>query len=292
MVTKNFLKSWHKKSGMKCKGCKEKAVARNGKYCRVCYEHVVYQERQKKASMPCCKCGEDMKVSLSKRTYYKNKGGPTCRSCRSKISSATMIETRKRESTKEKTERGRKANKNRKDPHKAVEKQWESIRKDKKKYKQICEKRTKDLTNMWKNMDDDERSRRVAALFSSHHKGRSKCNEKLKQAMIDNGLYDGFVSEEVFHGFIPYEINHDKKIIVELFGNVYHCNPKRFNDPTLFVKTIGRTVGEQWVRDKRRLACFYKHGYKTIIVWEEDFLNNPTKVIERIKKDVHGGEAY
>ena len=51
-------------------------------------------------------------------------------------------------------------------------------------------------------------------------------------------------------------------------------------------KAIDRTVGEQWQRDKMRIAVFAKHGYKTIIVWEREFRNSPDKTIERVKKEL------
>jgi len=101
-----------------------------------------------------------------------------------------------------------------------------------------------------------------------------------------NRLYDGFISEEPFHGFIPDEINHNLKIIIEVFGDLYHCNPLKYTEPNLYVRAIQRTVGEQWKRDRIRLACFYKHGYTVIIVWEKDIYNNINKQIERIKNEI------
>jgi G:T-mismatch repair DNA endonuclease (very short patch repair protein) len=104
----------------------------------------------------------------------------------------------------------------------------------------------------------------------------------MKKAMVDAGL-DGFDSEQPFHGFIPDEINHSKKIIVEFFGDFYHCNPKKYSDPKLFMSAIERTVGEQWERDRKRISRFSKHGYTTIIIWENDFKEDPIKQISRIK---------
>ena len=103
--------------------------------------------------------------------------------------------------------------------------------------------------------------------------------------MIKNGIL-GFQSEEAFHGFFPDEINHVLKIIVELYGEFYHCNPKKYKDPDIFMKGIGRTVGEQWARDRKRLGVFYKHGYTVVIVWENDFRKNPQNEIRRIQDEI------
>jgi very-short-patch-repair endonuclease len=104
--------------------------------------------------------------------------------------------------------------------------------------------------------------------------------------MLENGLYDGFSSEEIFHGFVVDEINHGLKIIVEMFGDLYHCNPRKYKDSSLYINVIQRTVEEQWLRDRRRFACFNSHGYTTIVIWEYDFRRNSKTQIERIKNEI------
>jgi G:T-mismatch repair DNA endonuclease (very short patch repair protein) len=73
-------------------------------------------------------------------------------------------------------------------------------------------------------------------------------------------------------------------VIVEYYGDVYHCNPRRFKDESEYCPIIRRTVGEQWKRDRKRLACFTKrHGYDVVIVWESDWNKNPEKELDRIR---------
>ena len=79
---------------------------------------------------------------------------------------------------------------------------------------------------------------------------------------------------------------HATRIVVELFGDLYHCNPWMFSNSEVYVPAIQRTVAEQWKRDERKIACFKKHGYKVVVVWEYDFRRNPEKEIERIKNEV------
>ena len=90
----------------------------------------------------------------------------------------------------------------------------------------------------------------------------------------------------MFHGYVPDEINHDLKIIVEFFGDAYHCNPKLYKDENQFVNLIKRTVGEQWSRDRKRLGVFYKCGYSVVVVWSRDFNNSPKRELERIKDEI------
>ena len=142
------------------------------------------------------------------------------------------------------------------------------------------------MKKVWENYDETRKNHILTKLLDSHGKSRSIGSENLKKKLIENNLYDGFVSEEIFHGYFPDEINHELKIIIEYYGDIYHCNPKRYKNPSEWVSAIERTVQEQWDRDRKRLGVFYKHGYTVVIVWEKDFHVNPQKQIERIKNEI------
>ena len=53
--------------------------------------------------------------------------------------------------------------------------------------------------------------------------------------------------------------------------------------PDKWFTWIKRTVGEQWKRDQRRLACFYRLGYTVVIVWQTDWDRDKETAIERIQ---------
>lgn len=93
-------------------------------------------------------------------------------------------------------------------------------------------------------------------------------------------------NEEVFHGFVPDEINHKLKLIIEVFGDVYHCNPKKYSNPDVFVNAIQRTVGEQWKRDEIKIAAYKRNGYDVLIVWESDIRKHLTETIEKVKVEI------
>jgi G:T-mismatch repair DNA endonuclease (very short patch repair protein) len=164
-----------------------------------------------------------------------------------------------------------------------VVKQWKSIKSNPELYSKLVKNRSEKMKSVWNNYSEEEKDRRIRNSYTSYKRWRSKPSDDLKQMMIDNGLYYVFSSEELFHGFIPDEINHDLKIIVEMFGDIYHCNPKKYTDPLQRINTIDRTVGEQWIRDKKRFTCFKKYGYETIVVWDSDFKKNPINELKRIR---------
>jgi G:T-mismatch repair DNA endonuclease (very short patch repair protein) len=172
------------------------------------------------------------------------------------------------------------------DVSETVRKQWDTIRADPEKW-QRAKGRLKGLSvNQWETISDEDRNRRIKAFMGTHGKPRSKGNDDLKRMMREAGIYDGFVSEEMFKGFIPDEINHGLRIVVEYYGDIYHCNPMRYKDPNQYVAAIRRTVGEQWKRDRRRLGVFYRYGYSVVIVWEKDFHRDPKRELERIRHEV------
>lgn len=223
-------------------------------YCGECQKKPIH-----KAVCPKCGATRMMQYQSVKRAG----GGGLCFSCRGKLA--------RMQSTPEGRSRG-------------VRKQWEGFRKDKERYSEICRLHSIRSKKMWANRGEKEKNRIIKALTKKI--SRSKVSNEFKRLLIRNGLYGGFKSEVIFHGFIPDETNNRLKIIIEFYGDIFHCNPLRYKDKGLFVRAIGRTVGEQWNRDRRRLACFYKHGYTVIIVWEKDYRSNKKLVIERIRNEI------
>jgi len=274
-----------------CRKCGQKAnigagsvgirTKEGGPYCSKCWD----KYKQQLVNIPCKQCKQYTLVKRLYLKYYENKGGKLCEECENKIHSLSMKKTMSAMSPEQRTKNSKYAS-SCADKHLGVQRQWDNIRSDPKKYKEICERRKKRSKDNWERMTDETKKKIISGMVNAHGKSRSKISEQLKQDLIKLNIYDGFVSEEVFHGFVPDEINHKIKIIIEFFGDLYHCNPKRYKNPDLYIKAIQRTVQEQWDRDRRRLACFYKHGYSVIIIWEYNYKKNPKKQLDRIKDEI------
>lgn len=236
----------------------------------------------------CKRCRNEMIGVKTREKIYKKEGGGTCKDCLKKQSSDILKKIRSVQSKEEasfwaKYARSKVTSESLSN---GVKKQWETFRSDPKKYKEICYARSKRMEKVWKNYSDEQKNFIVKSLCDSNNCGRSKVSDELKQSLINNGLYNGFESEQIFHGFVPDEINHDLKIIIEVFGDLYHCNPRKYKNPNVFVNAIKRTVGEQWKRDRIKLACYYKHGYTVIVVWESDIRKKLNEQLERIKNEI------
>jgi G:T-mismatch repair DNA endonuclease (very short patch repair protein) len=235
--------------------------------------------------LECKLCGKPRKIKAYLKTKYIKRGGVTCRDCRSLISSNVLKELRENQTPEERQEHGRNARKSVKDPSMAVKKQWQTIKKDDSKFALLKKQRSEQGKKNWESFDEEKKNRIVVAMLSSKGNVRSLVCDDFKKSLVAKGI-TGFVSEQPFHGFIPDEINHDLKIIIEVFGDVYHCNPDKYKDPNQFVKVIERTVGEQWKRDEIKIAAYKRNGYKTIVVWEKDFRNDPNGTTETVIRKI------
>lgn len=75
-----------------------------------------------------------------------------------------------------------------------------------------------------------------------------------------------------------YDFVLDKKII-EFNGTYWHCDSRFYNED-YFHKYKQMTAKEIWEYDKNKINYIEKEGYKTLIIWEYDYMKNPKKVIQ------------
>lgn len=240
-----------------------------------------------KILIPCIVCEVPTAVASNypDRVLSGEYHGPFCKDCRSKLASDTMRLTRSKQTPAQRIAHAKEArSKVRADCSTTVHKQWATVKASPELYAKAKARLLNNTKNFWATATEEQRNYVITQLAKSQP--RSIISNRLKSMMITAGIYEGFVSEETFHGFIPDEINHQLKLIVEFYGDVYHCNPKKYTIPSLYVSAIQRTVQEQWARDRRRLGVFYRYGYLVVIVWESDFNADADAQIERIKHAV------
>ena len=177
--------------------------------------------------------------------------------------------------------RARKAGQgNRKNNGLSVRRQWESIKNKPEEYRQACERLRQTALDFHASMSDEEKVLYHTKVFKNT--GTSKvCEDFLSILESEFGLQ--VLREEAIAGFIVDGLVSDKGLILEFYGDMFHCNPLKFQDPDEYCSWISRTVGQQWKRDKRRLAALFKNGYKVLIVWEYDWNNNREEVLERVR---------
>lgn len=166
------------------------------------------------------------------------------------------------------------------------------------------EQRSQGARNQWATMSDEVKKARAekigaaskarwaaytaedrSALVKRIVKGlpRSGVSDAFRQVLVVHGLYAGFASEVAISGFIVDECNQQLRIIIEFFGDYYHCNPRRYKDPNFYNSTIHMTAEARWAYDRKRLSVFRLIGYRTLVVWEDEWRTDPEMVLAKVR---------
>ncbi len=57
------------------------------------------------------------------------------------------------------------------------------------------------------------------------------------------------------------------EIIIEIFGNYWHANPKMYESTDEFNFNLLLTASEIWDNDKPRVSNLEDLGYNVIVIW-------------------------
>ena len=76
--------------------------------------------------------------------------------------------------------------------------------------------------------------------------------------------------------YVVYDIKH-KNCIIEFNGDYWHANPKEYKETDLI---RGNLVKNIWEFDSKKIKLAKDLGYKVLIVWESDYIDNKFKVIK------------
>jgi len=139
--------------------------------------------------------------------------------------------------------------------------------------KDELERRSKWLKE--KNQDSKFREK----IFKNHKNRLSKLHQQIREKLDLGNL--GFVSEQRVLKYFVDELNEDKKIIVEIYGDYPHANPKKYSQDFV-VRLYGQsfTAAEKREQDLLRKSKLEEVGYTVIVVWESDD-------VEDKKKEIH-----
>lgn len=161
-----------------------------------------------------------------------------------------------------------------------VRKQWLSLTEDAKSKRAL--KIGASSRARWAAMTPEQRSAQVKKMIRGLP--RSGISNDFRGALIREGLYDGFQSEYAISGFVADEVNPTEKLVLEFYGDYFHCNPRIYPDPDYYNTTLHMTAEDKWQYDRRRLAAFRKNGYRVLVVWESDWRKDPSAVLKIVRE--------
>jgi very-short-patch-repair endonuclease len=115
--------------------------------------------------------------------------------------------------------------------------------------------------------------------FKSSRNRLSKLHQRLRIKLDLERI--GFVSEQRVGKYFADELHLDKRVIVEIYGDYPHANPKKFDD-NFIIKLAGQsfTAFDKRRADEMRISILKEMGYKVIVVWETDDITFKKKEIE------------
>lgn len=130
----------------------------------------------------------------------------------------------------------------------------------------------------------DRQAKWIKSLSSSGMKsGFSKISQELfvelKSAFPDihYGNHEKMLTVEQ-NSYMIDCIHHEKKKIIEFYGDYWHANPSKFSGDKKIHK---KTAGEVWAKDKRKIDDLKSLGYKVMIIWESEFKCNREETISK-----------
>jgi len=152
--------------------------------------------------------------------------------------------------------------------------------KGKKKSPEHVKKITKHMKEYWGKQENRnaQRSRRVNWLQTNNIKFNTKLEKTFKKLLEDlNITYD--FQYNVSDYLYDFKIK-DQKILIEVDGDFYHCNPMEYNKPIYDIQK--HTVKH----DKKKNQIAEENGYKLLRYWEYDINNHPAKVVKNLLNEL------
>ncbi len=135
----------------------------------------------------------------------------------------------------------------------------------------------------WSKLTREERGERLQTFIAA---GQIS-NKKNAKTRIENEMavllsLVGRMYERNFQlGRYNVDFLVEGKIIVECYGDYWHCNPRLYqgND---YHKSLHMTASEKWKKDQDRVETFTNQGYRVVCFWEHDIYNSKDEVLQTL----------
>lgn len=102
--------------------------------------------------------------------------------------------------------------------------------------------------------------------------------QKIHTTILCNSR-EKFIYDKQYKRAYKYDITKlDNKKIIEINGIFWHCKPTIYKKD-YFHKVRKLTAKEIWEFDKRKIDLAKEHGYDVLVIWEDDYYNDPDKII-------------
>lgn len=158
----------------------------------------------------------------------------------------------------------------------------ENIQKLNKKIHSDPKHKNKISENMKVQRKSKEFNKLLASAFAKSNRF-SKLHKNIINLLDLKNL--GFKSECLVSKYFADELNEDRKIIIEINGDYVHANPKFYKEDDVIKLLNSRyTAKEKWDSDKNKKEVLESLGYKVLIIWESDNIEEKKKELMELLK--------
>ena len=124
-----------------------------------------------------------------------------------------------------------------------------------------------------------ETKQKIATNMRVVFGNRSKGEEDLANWLQSCGLsFRRNVGIDIYNCDIVLD---DKKLILEYFGDFWHCNPK-FWEADRYHSRMKLNASERWRRDQQKIQDLKSLGYNVMIIWEHSWKNDRPQIEKEI----------
>lgn len=170
------------------------------------------------------------------------------------------------------------------------------------KYLEVCRHKRMTLENFKRKYGDEIGSIKWAEYLESNKAGFSEISQELFKAIdikYDMAMLNSHFASKNQEIYLELPFGTSTKCfhldytmfnkVIEFNGDYFHANPRIYDETSYISKNKhGKTARDIWEYDKNRLDAISKAGYKTKIVWESDYRENPEKTIDECVEFLKG----
>jgi len=131
-------------------------------------------------------------------------------------------------------------------------------------------------------MENWKESLKKTGMYSGYSQVSNALFEKLQQAFPNKKLYYGEEEKSVRCGdkiLWPDCLCEETKTIIEFYGDYWHCNPKKYNGVDICKFNKSKNNQDIWDKDKTKYENLVKYGYNVLVIWEDEYHDNPDLVL-------------
>ena len=124
-------------------------------------------------------------------------------------------------------------------------------------------KQTESIKKYWMNLNDEQKSK------IHNTGGTSKLESKVSESL--NYLSISYRTQFPLGGKLFDFILTDTKILIEVNGDYWHCNPSKYKGSQFINYPFGKIKAiDIWKKDYKKKQIAEKNGYQVLYIWEDE----------------------